>query len=77
MQKILKDVQDYHASTEKLIEMIAASDVQMTGFYRMVPAPSNIVMEKIYKNDLPSDVVLTDDVMWLTLPVGSDSIEVD
>jgi ribonuclease Z len=75
--KILKDVQDYHASTEKLIEMIAASDVQMTGFYHMVPAPSNIVMEKIYKNDLPSDVVLTDDGMWFTLPVGSDSIEVD
>jgi ribonuclease Z len=75
--KILKDVQDYHASTEKLIEMIAASDVQMTGFYHMVPAPSNIVMEKIYKNDLPSDVVLTEDGMWFTLPVGSDSIEVD
>jgi hypothetical protein len=34
-------------------------------------------MEKIYKNDLPSDVVLTEDGMWFTLPVGSDSIEVD
>lgn len=75
--KILKDVQDYHASTEKLIEMIGASDVQMTGFYHMVPAPTNIVMEKIYKNDLPDNVVLTDDGMWFTLPVGSGRVQVD
>jgi ribonuclease Z len=75
--KILADVKDYHASTEKLIEMIDESGVQMTGFYHMVPAPSNIVTEKIYKKGLPSNVVLTDDGMWFTLPVGDDRVLVD
>ncbi|MFT7685270.1 MAG: ribonuclease Z [Candidatus Azotimanducaceae bacterium] len=75
--KILTDVRDYHASTDKLLEMIEENDVQMIGFYHMVPAPSNIVMEKIYKNDLPTNVVLTDDGMWFTLPVGSDQVQVD
>ena len=75
--KILSDVQDYHASTETLIEMIDARDVQMTGFYHMVPAPTNIVMEKIYKNDLPDNVVLTEDGMWFTLQVGNDRVQVD
>ena len=75
--KILSDVQDYHASTETLIEMIDARDVQMTGFYHMVPAPTNIVTEKIYKNDLPDNVVLTEDGMWFTLQVGNDRVQVD
>ena len=33
-------------------------------------------MEKIYERDLPDNVLLTNDGMWFTLPVGGDDIDV-
>ena len=73
--KVLRDVRDYHASTTSLIKM-AESTGSMVGFYHMVPPPANIVMEKIYERDLPDNVLLTNDGMWFTLPVGGDDIDV-
>ena len=73
--KVLRDVRDYHASTTSLIKM-AESTGSMVGFYHMVPPQANIVMEKIYERDLPDNVLLTNDGMWFTLPVGGDDIDV-
>ena len=72
--KILSDVIDYHASVSSLAELATSTDIDMVALYHLVPVPQNIVMELIYKRELPDNVVITDDGMWFELPVESDEI---
>jgi ribonuclease Z len=75
--KILKDVRDYHAHVADVIEMSVRARIKLTGLYHLVPPPANIVMENIYKRNLPDNVILTQDRMWFTLEVGDDEVNVD
>ena len=74
--KILMDVTDYHANTDSILTLVGQANVQLTGYYHMVPPPANIIMQKIYERDLPDNVVLTDDGMWFELEVGGDEVTV-
>ena len=53
------------------------SGVGMTALYHMVPGPINALMENIFKREIEDNMLLTQDGMWFTLPVGSDEILVD
>ena len=45
--KIFLDIQDYHASVRSMIEMAERVNVGQLGFYHLVPAPQNSLMERI------------------------------
>ena len=75
--KIVTDVIDYHASTASLIELSAQSDVDMVAYYHLVPVPPNGIAESVFMRDAPDNFVLTSDLMWFELPIGSDQIIVN
>ena len=75
--KIVTDVIDYHASTASLIELSAQSDVDMVAYYHLVPVPPNSIAESVFMRDAPDNFVLTSDLMWFELPIGSDQIIVN
>ena len=75
--KIVTDVIDYHASTASLIELSAQSDVDMVAYYHLVPVPPNGIAESVFMRNAPDNFVLTSDLMWFELPIGSDQIVVN
>jgi ribonuclease Z len=76
LQRILADIQDYHAPTGSLDELVDELDVLQLAIYHMVPPPRGGVMERIFRRDLPPGTLLTEDGMILDLPAGSDEIVV-
>lgn len=72
--KIFFDIQDYHASINSMVELAQRVGVRQLAFYHLVPAPANVLMEQIWRRELPDGVVLTDDYMTFDLPGGSDEI---
>jgi len=77
MSKIVDDVMDYHASTESLIALGKSSDVGMVAFYHLVPVPANPIIAEVFMRATPDNFVLTTDLMWFDLPIGSDEIIVN
>ena len=75
--KVFFDIQDYHASPASMVEMAERAGVRQLAFYHLVPAPANSLMDRIWRRDLPGDVILTDDYMTFDLPPGSEEITVD
>jgi ribonuclease Z len=75
--KIVADVMDYHASTASLIELGEKSNVAMVAFYHLVPIPPNSLLEDVFMRGTPDNFVLTKDLMWFELPIGSDDIVVN
>ena len=76
MEKILHDIQDYHANTGDLAALVEQSGVRMLALYHLVPPPSNPLFKKIFTRDLPAGTVMTEDAMIFELPAGSDAIRV-
>jgi len=74
LQKILHDIQGYHAHTSDLSGLVEQSGVRQLALYHLVPAPQNILFEKIFSRDLPRGTVLTQDGMMFELPVASDDV---
>jgi ribonuclease Z len=74
MQRILSDIQDYHAPTGSLDELVMELDVAQLAIYHLVPPPPGGVMERIFRRDLPPGTLLTQDGMSFDLPAGSDEI---
>lgn len=71
---IFQDVQTYHAQSARLASLAEQAGIQKLALYHFVPAPSNLLMKKIYARNLPSDAVLTEDGMWFELPARSSEI---
>lgn len=76
ISKIMSDVLDYHASAASLIELGQNVDIGMVAFYHLVPSPVNVLVEEIFKRDVPSNYLLAEDGMWFELPIDSDEIKV-
>lgn len=75
--KIMRDVLDYHADTDSLLELGQQSDIGMIAFYHLVPVPQNMVMEKVFERGFTDKFVLAKDGDWFELPVGSNTILVN
>ena len=75
--KIVSDVMDYHASAESLIELGEESNVDMVAFYHLVPVPPTSLLKNVIMRGAPDNFLLTEDLMWLELPIGSDEIVVN
>ena len=76
MEKILHDIQDYHAHTDDLSELVDQSGVQQLALYHLVPPPSNALFEKNFVRDLPEDTIVSADGMIFELPSGSAQVRV-
>ena len=74
--RILLDIQDYHAAGTDLQALVDAAGVGMLAVYHLVPAPRNLVMERIFERSLPEDTVMTAEGMVFELPRGTDRIRV-
>ena len=72
--KFLRDILDYHASTDALIELNKKTPVKMIALYHLIPAPQNFIMERIFLRGTPGNFVLTNDGDWFELPAGSRDI---
>lgn len=76
MEKILFDIQDYHAHTDDLSALVDQSGVRQLALYHLVPPPSNALFEKIFARDLRKGTIITEDGMIFELPAGSDEVSV-
>ncbi len=74
--KIFGDIQNYHAGADTLGALITQTDVGMLAVYHLVPPPRNLLMERIFKRDLPAGTVITRDGMVFSLPAGSQDIRI-
>lgn len=74
LQKILHDIQDYHAPTASLGELVTAADVSQLAIYHFVPPPRGRIMRRVFERDLPPGTILTTDGMTFDLPAGTDEI---
>ena len=77
LEKILIDIQDYHASVADVAELTRTTGIGLTALYHLVPGPRNALMENIFKRELEDNMLLTEDGMWFTLLVGSDEVLVN
>ncbi len=75
--KIVRDVMDYHASTDSLIKLGEQTNVDMVAFYHLMPVPLNVDLEDVFKRRVPDNFLLAEDSMSLELPIGSDEIIVN
>jgi ribonuclease Z len=76
MEKTLHDIQDYHAPTGSLDELVDELGVSMLAIYHLVPPPRGKFMKRIFRRDLPPGTLLTEDGMMFDLPADSDEIAV-
>ena len=76
MERILHDIQDYHAHASDLAALVDQSGVGQLAVYHLVPPPSNALFEKIFSRELPDGTIITEDGMIFELPAGSENIRV-
>jgi len=74
MEKIFFDIQDYHAHTSALSDLVEKTGVRQLALYHLVPPPQNALFEKIFMRDVPQGAVLTRDAMIFELPANSDEV---
>jgi len=74
--KIFGDIQNYHAGADTLGTLITDADIGLLAVYHLVPPPGNLLMERIFKRDLPAGTVITRDGMVFSLPTGSQDIRI-
>lgn len=74
MEKILSDIQDYHAHVSDLSALVEESGVKQLALYHLVPPPQNALFAKIFSREAPSGTVLTQDGMLFELPAGSEDV---
>jgi ribonuclease Z len=76
MEKILHDIQDYHAHAGDLAALVDQSGVRQLALYHLVPPPSNALFQKIFSRGLPEGTIVTEDGMNFELPAGSEKVRV-
>lgn len=72
--KIIRDVLDYHASTDSLLQLGQEANIRMVAYYHLVPNPQNLVMEKVFERGMPDNYLIASDGTWFNLPEGSSEI---
>ncbi len=74
--QILRDVTNYHAHTHDIVAAAKEAKVKQLAFYHLVPPPRNEAMAALFMEGVPDDVILTEDLMWFELPLGTDELVV-
>ena len=74
---LLHDIQDYHATNEDLQRLVAEADIGQLALYHLVPAPRNAMAVSTFTGGIPEGAVITEDGMVISLPAGSEDINID
>ena len=78
LEKIMFDIQDYHASPVEAAEVANEANVKELVLYHLVPTPPNKVAEWAFMRDVKEvrskGVTIGYDGLTLTLPIGSEYI---
>jgi ribonuclease Z len=74
---VLHDIQDYHATTTDLQRLVEEADIGKLALYHLVPAPRNAMALTAFSRDVPEGAIITEDGMVISLPAGSEEIEID
>lgn len=74
MSRIFHDIQDYHASVESLDRLTEPGRARQLALYHLIPAPQNLLFERVYLEDMPDGAILTEDGMSFELPAGTDAV---
>ena len=74
LEKILFDIQDYHAAVSAVDNASGRLNVKQLAAYHFVPAPWNWLFKRVYQRTLPEGTLMTDDGMVIELPAGSEAI---
>lgn len=74
--QILKDVTNYHAHTHDIAAAAKEAKVKQLALYHLVPPPRNEAMAALFMEGVPDEVILTEDLMWFELPLGSGELVV-
>ena len=72
--KIFADAEQYHASTDSLVELQKNTNAKMVALYHLVPTPENLIMSKIFERGLSENFVFANDGDWFELPSETASI---
>ena len=74
---LLHDIQDYHATNEDLQRLVAEADIGQLALYHLVPAPRNAMAVSTFTAVIPEGALITEDGMVISLPAGSEDINID
>ncbi len=78
--KILHDIPTYHTSPVEAAEVANEAGVRLLVLYHLTPPPPAWLVERAFVRGVaavrPRDWVLADDGLLITLPFGSDAVEV-
>ena len=80
MDKILKDIQDYHTSIKEAGEIARDANVKHLLIYHSIPTPRNTLMERVFFRPIEGifeDYTLSDDGTRVVMPVGNNEIIID
>lgn len=77
MATVLHDIQDYHATTADLQQLVEEADVGQLALYHLVPAPRNAMALTAFANGMPEGAVITEDGMVFSLPSESEEIIIE
>jgi ribonuclease Z len=77
MATVLHDIQDYHATTQDLEQLVEEAEVGQLALYHLVPAPRNAMASGAFANSMPEGAVITEDGMVFYLPSGSEEINIE
>ncbi|MBW2245255.1 MAG: MBL fold metallo-hydrolase, partial [Deltaproteobacteria bacterium] len=80
LQRLSKDILDYHTSPGEAAESANAAGVDTLVLTHLVPPVPGPVRKWLFLRDVEAgdvDVMLGEDGMMFSLPVGSDSIDID
>ena len=76
MERILFDIQEYHAHVDDLSALVEEGGVRQLALYHLVPPPQNALFRKIFEREMPAGTIITEDSMMFELPAGSDELGV-
>ena len=76
MENILFDIQDYHAHTSDLADVVEQTGVRQLAVYHLIPPPQNALLRKIFVRDLPPGTIVSEDGMLFELPANSTVLNV-
>ena len=78
--KILHDIPSYHTSPVEAAEAANEAGVKLLVMYHLTPPPPAALVERAFVRGVadvrPRNWVLADDGLLITLPVGSDAVDV-
>ena len=80
MNKILRDIQDYHTSIEEAGEIARDANVKHLLIYHSIPTPRNSLMERVFFRPIEGifdNYSLSDDGTRVIMPVDNNEIVID